>query len=873
MQRPYIKYILMCSPKKVQIMRTKKLSHIILFLVAIPTLLVAQQLNQINISGIVTDSISNKPVAGVFVESFNEADTTEKASGFSDADGRYVLKLETSQDLDYGSNIPSGYRLFQNYPNPFNPTTRIIFQIPKESQIHLVIYDILGQKIRTLVDQHFEVGTFSAEWDGRNDAGIGVAAGIYFYQLRTKDFIETRKMILLDGTFGKSSPVTPSLLINKERSLPLLKSNELLLTIRYTAPFITTSEFRHVSLSTENYYFNITVNFHSGSVLNRESVVISDPGADGKVYISGLTGVVKNTDSGTEKINAVNMRSNEVVSIRVNYDGSFSLMSLDGIVGDSLSITLSRDGMPVGYPESFKVEMQKKPVVVGSKPTNGDKDIILGAIIFVMFSESMDENTITDNTLFLTDGSGNHVAGTIGFLDDNTIASFNPDQNLAPFTTYTITVTTGVSDWQGIQSGSIFTAIFTTGTQPDFWEPTNGPFGDDSVKADILGLAINSSGHIFAAAGLNGFGIFRSIDNGDTWIKVCDTITSSLAINSNGDIFAGSGEGYGRLLRSTDNGDTWSPASNGITAIYILSLAINSDDHIFTGTVYDGVFRSTDNGDTWLPINKGLPNSSSVQALTINTNDDIFAGTISEGIFRSTDNGNTWTPINNGMTSYRDVFALTINSTGDIFAGTTELDSGGVIRSTDNGDIWSNVYHLSDYDKNLRALVFNSDQVLFAGIYALGDSIGGSVLRSTDNGNTWTPINAGMTTQGIWALAINSSGYIFAGTIDGVFRSLQTTTSLQHVSGEAPKDFILAPNYPNPFNPYTKITFIIPKPEYVTIEVHNIIGQKIKSFLNRQMSAGNHEVEFNGQNLSAGIYFYKIEAGDIQDVKKMVLLR
>ena len=57
----------------------------------------------------------------------------------------------------------------------------------------LVIFDILGQKIKTLVNQHFEVGTHSVNWDARNDPGMGVASGIYFYQLQAKNFIETRK--------------------------------------------------------------------------------------------------------------------------------------------------------------------------------------------------------------------------------------------------------------------------------------------------------------------------------------------------------------------------------------------------------------------------------------------------------------------------------------------------------------------------------------------------------------------------------------------------------------------------------------------------------------------------------------------------------
>ncbi len=85
--------------------------------------------------------------------------------------------------------------------------------------------------------------------------------------------------------------------------------------------------------------------------------------------------------------------------------------------------------------------------------------------------------------------------------------------------------------------------------------------------------------------------------------------------------------------------------------------------------------------------------------------------------------------------------------------------------------------------------------------------------------------------------------------------------------------YSLSQNYPNPFNPATKIKFTLPKPEAVKIEVYNLIGQNIKTLLNKPMPTGNHEVEFDAQNLSSGIYYYKIEAGEFQDVKKMILLK
>ncbi|NOX37014.1 MAG: T9SS type A sorting domain-containing protein [Calditrichaeota bacterium] len=89
-----------------------------------------------------------------------------------------------------------GYRLEQNYPNPFNPTTTISFTIPRGEWVNLEIYNNLGENIRTLVAGRFPAGTHSVRWDGRDDRGRVVPAGIYYYRLKAGDFVQARKMLL-----------------------------------------------------------------------------------------------------------------------------------------------------------------------------------------------------------------------------------------------------------------------------------------------------------------------------------------------------------------------------------------------------------------------------------------------------------------------------------------------------------------------------------------------------------------------------------------------------------------------------------------------------------------------------------------------------
>jgi hypothetical protein len=90
------------------------------------------------------------------------------------------------------SNIPKEYNLSQNYPNPFNPTTKIKFQIVKSGLVQLQIFDVLGRKISSLVNELLKPGDYEIEWNGTN-----FPSGIYFYQLKTNKFTQTKKMILM----------------------------------------------------------------------------------------------------------------------------------------------------------------------------------------------------------------------------------------------------------------------------------------------------------------------------------------------------------------------------------------------------------------------------------------------------------------------------------------------------------------------------------------------------------------------------------------------------------------------------------------------------------------------------------------------------
>ena len=95
------------------------------------------------------------------------------------------------------NGMPTEFALHENYPNPFNPSTTLRFDLPELSDVNVIIYNMLGQEVKTFNMQNISAGHHSIRWNATNDLGDPVSAGVYLYQLQTRDFVKTRKMILL----------------------------------------------------------------------------------------------------------------------------------------------------------------------------------------------------------------------------------------------------------------------------------------------------------------------------------------------------------------------------------------------------------------------------------------------------------------------------------------------------------------------------------------------------------------------------------------------------------------------------------------------------------------------------------------------------
>ena len=109
----------------------------------------------------------------------------------------WSTEVRTLRLTELSGNVPDEFILYANYPNPFNPVTSLRYDLPKQAQVTLTIYDLMGREVTQLVNTTQESGYRSVQWDATDSFGKPVSAGVYLYQIRAGEFVQTKKMVLL----------------------------------------------------------------------------------------------------------------------------------------------------------------------------------------------------------------------------------------------------------------------------------------------------------------------------------------------------------------------------------------------------------------------------------------------------------------------------------------------------------------------------------------------------------------------------------------------------------------------------------------------------------------------------------------------------
>ena len=139
---------------------------------------------------------SGEAAVGAQVLVFDLADLSRYVRATTDESGQFVVSLRA---LGQGQGLPEGFGLGQNYPNPFNPGTVIPYELAADGYVRLEVFNLLGQRVATLVEGEQAAGRYTAAWDARDASGYGVAAGVYIYRLTAGGGVATRRMVLVDG--------------------------------------------------------------------------------------------------------------------------------------------------------------------------------------------------------------------------------------------------------------------------------------------------------------------------------------------------------------------------------------------------------------------------------------------------------------------------------------------------------------------------------------------------------------------------------------------------------------------------------------------------------------------------------------------------
>ncbi len=387
------------------------------------------------------------------------------------------------------------------------------------------------------------------------------------------------------------------------------------------------------------------------------------------------------------------------------------------------------------------------------------------------------------------------------------------------------------------------------------------------------------------------------------------------------------------ILRTTNGGDNWffslySHYDNGMASYYNIQF-INHNTGFVSGWVYEGslfkIVKTTNAGLNWFNIN--APYGIIAFGMFVLSADTIWLadqGYITGGVFRTTNGGVNWTlqyqsQGNNPRKIYmydRNLGFITPPTFGQLYRTTngggnwtqvpgedgfydmyfvdsqTGWKTHGTMKKTTNGGLnWVQqtlpsggiiVDNAVDYIS-----VVNKDTVWGVGgnVYYSQGQFRGILFRTINGGINWSfqvPDTAFHLDFYDHIVFLNkNTGWAYRSLEGGIHTTTGGDpvwlTGIQQISSEIPKQFKLYQNYPNPFNPRTIISYELRATSFVEMSVYDITGRHIMDLVNQKQNAGTYEVDFSGNGLSSGVYFYRITItsgkGVFTDTKKMILIK
>jgi len=333
------------------------------------------------------------------------------------------------------------------------------------------------------------------------------------------------------------------------------------------------------------------------------------------------------------------------------------------------------------------------------------------------------------------------------------------------------------------------------------------------------------------------------------------------------------------ILRTTNGGTNWTKSVNPEENIISQCiLFIDSLNGWMGGRPNPNpIVKTTDGGNTWLETEIDSSTYSNFPVYDIEFFDSKF-GYASGGKFDccgimwwTTNGGDYWFVADTPNVAPEPIYQLHIFDTLNVLGVGGDFESWGfgvgMIRTSDGGVSWEFGYiGISGVAWDID---FRTDSEAWA-------PLGGEekLIYSLDAGLTWTPVStpdSAIISKMIFPDSLHGFGVGMNGAI--IKYKPEAINNVYFQEDLIPDGIVLLQNYPNPFNPKTNIGFRIVNRGFVSLKIYDILGTEVATLVNRELAAGSHEIIFDAEQLSGGVYFYTLSVSDFISSKKMILLR
>ncbi len=418
------------------------------------------------------------------------------------------------------------------------------------------------------------------------------------------------------------------------------------------------------------------------------------------------------------------------------------------------------------------------------------------------------------------------------------------------------------------------------------WQSVTAP-----LNTQFLGVCFVDSLYGWASDVSNGS--MRSTDGGMTWTVTAFNDTNfSGAYNSVFFIDRNTGWCTGsaiQIRKTTNGGANWfkqyGPPVAGIAhSIYFFDA---NTGFIFGSKNYPYVpfaAKTTNGGSNWTELSASFTGAQELNDQNwLNSTTGWIAGY--NVLLKTTDGGNTFTnyfanvpPTGNG---YNDLLCTYFVNQQTGWLGGSNLDKQNIYITTNSGVNWvfqTNPVSVNNYYVQINDMIFFSQD---SGWAVHGTPITGAIMFTSNGGTNWV-IEQG-NTGWFQCITYYQRQKAWCGADGGMmwYTNMQQPLGITGNNNAVPKEFNLYQNFPNPFNPSTKIRFDVAsdrtlseaKGLIVQLKIYDILGKEVITLVNKQMNPGSYEVEFNASDLPSGVYFYRLVVGSFTETKKMLLVK